>query len=311
MQVRHTARWWPALACFALLLAPGLLAAADAWDGGWHSAFTAMPISVASDGDGAAATADAADHGHDDGGVWHATTSFFADTAVDTAHMLTAPLRWDGRDWLIAGACVGTVFAVGTIWDDDVRRDAQEDRGPRSDLVARYANQMGTVWSLAALASAGIAGWAMDDERGGHAVRDGLETTVIASLVITPLLKFTFGRSRPNKDTGGVDDFTPFSGAASFPSGHTTQAFAIASVLASNYREAWWVGGTSYAVAGLVGFARINDNKHYLSDVVAGAMIGTAVGWEVASLNRLRRQGVEIHPLASPDVAGVSVTWRF
>lgn len=64
----------------------------------------------------------------------------------------------------------------------------------------------------------------------------------------------------------------------SFPSGHTTTVFAVASVLAKSYNDKKWVGITSYSIAFLTGLSRIYCYKHWLSDVVAGAVLGTYIG---------------------------------
>jgi hypothetical protein len=87
-------------------------------------------------------------------------------------------------------------------------------------------------------------------------------------------------------DTGAVltatnaFQFKPFSNNQSFPSGHSSQAFAVATAIAENY-PVWWVQTLCYGGAGLVGYARIEQNAHYASDVVAGALLGWAVAHAV------------------------------
>lgn len=63
----------------------------------------------------------------------------------------------------------------------------------------------------------------------------------------------------------------------SFPSGHTTVAFASATTLHRRY--GWQIGFPAYGVATLTGIARVAGRKHYWYDVVAGAALGTASGW--------------------------------
>lgn len=62
----------------------------------------------------------------------------------------------------------------------------------------------------------------------------------------------------------------------SFPSGHTTTAFAFAGVVGIEHPD-WAI--PAYALAGLVGFSRINDNAHYLHDVFMGATIGLSFAY--------------------------------
>jgi membrane-associated phospholipid phosphatase len=105
---------------------------------------------------------------------------------------------------------------------------------------------------------------------------DSVSASIIAGGIITPVLKFAVGRSRP-RETSGTYVFKPFSAHQSFPSGHATQAFAVATVIASHYTE-WWEQTLAYGAAGLVGVGRIQQNAHFASDVVAGSAIGWAVG---------------------------------
>lgn len=89
----------------------------------------------------------------------------------------------------------------------------------------------------------------------------------IVDEVLVQALKFSVQRTRPNGDN------------YSFPSGHAAATFAFASVLERHfgYRFAW----PTVAIATYVATSRLHDNVHYLSDVVFGAALGTAVGWTV------------------------------
>ena len=61
----------------------------------------------------------------------------------------------------------------------------------------------------------------------------------------------------------------------SFPSGHTTQAFAAATFLSEEYKDTYhWMPYASYTVASSVGLLRMANNRHYISDVLVGAGIG-------------------------------------
>lgn len=93
----------------------------------------------------------------------------------------------------------------------------------------------------------------------------GMARATLYSGLVTDLLKPIVHENRPDS-----------SGHNSFPSGHTTTAFAFASFVASEHP--WYVGTLSYAMASFVGFCRMHDNHHYLHDVLGGATIGTAYG---------------------------------
>jgi len=116
---------------------------------------------------------------------------------------------------------------------------------------------------------------------------------VAVSGIITGVLKDALGRSRPYvtadgkpHDFGFARGLTKGSAYQSFPSGHTTAAFAAASVVTSESQR-WWPHGTwivapaMYGGATLVGLSRMYNNKHWASDVALGAAIGTFSGIKV------------------------------
>ena len=134
----------------------------------------------------------------------------------------------------------------------------------------------------------------------------GTEAVLLGS-AITNILKGTLGRSRPYvfSDTN-PHDFRPFRGFGSgvsgvnptngkplgngdfqsFPSGHTTTAFAAAAAVTSETRRIypgalWIVGPAMYGGATLVGLSRMYHNNHWASDVALGAAVGTFSGLKV------------------------------
>lgn len=74
----------------------------------------------------------------------------------------------------------------------------------------------------------------------------------------------------------GVGEKRPNGGKLSFPSGHATSAFAFSSIVMMEHSLPWGIAANT--MAAFVGFSRMNDNAHYLHDVVAGATIGTMYG---------------------------------
>ena len=86
------------------------------------------------------------------------------------------------------------------------------------------------------------------------------------------LTKEVVGRRRPDL-TGGPYQFKPFSGRDAWPSGHTTMAFALAASVSDEIHSTPVTIGL-YSAAALTGWSRLNDNRHWLSDVLGGAALG-------------------------------------
>lgn len=228
----------------------------------------------------------------------------------DVKHVLSAPVRWDRDDWKMFGwstaAVLGTALVVDRRWSDEMRRHA-----PNNNPFLKQVERFGAQYSVGVVGGFLAAGVLSGDENTLETGEDSLTASLVASGIVTPTIKLIFGRARPRADKG-ANYFRPFSNPnASFPSGHTTEAFALASVISAHYDDAW-VGYTAYGIAGLVGIARTYHAAHFASDVLAGAMIGTAVGKSVVSYNTGRRAGkIALVPNLAPGVMGVQLVGNF
>jgi membrane-associated phospholipid phosphatase len=144
----------------------------------------------------------------------------------------------------------------------------------------------------AALATYGIgrlSGQTRVAEVGSHLLRAQL-----VAQGVTHAIKYSVRRMRPDGSTRN-----------SFPSGHTSVSFASATVL---HREfGWKVGVPAYAVASYIGLSRIEQERHYLSDIVFGAALGIVAGRAVT----IGRGDARFHltPVATRGGGGVSFAW--
>lgn len=195
-------------------------------------------------------------------------------TVADTEAVLTAPFSWNSGDWQTAGWSAAAIVGVGA-FDHGIKTGAQKYRTPGDNRLARDYQQLGAVGSFVILGVFEAWGELGGDSKARAVGMDGLTSSLIASGLIAPALKYAIGRERPSQ-TSGTYSFRPFRGDQSFPSGHTTQAFVLATAIAENYPEPV-VRAVSYGGAALVGVARIQQNAHFGSDVVAGAVLGWAV----------------------------------
>jgi membrane-associated phospholipid phosphatase len=101
--------------------------------------------------------------------------------------------------------------------------------------------------------------------------------------VLTYGLKKAFGRSRPYISYPDIQNYTSET-SNSFPSGHTSLAFATATSLSLKYPK-WYVIAPSYLWASSVGYSRMNLGVHYPSDVLAGAILGAGSAFITYKVN--------------------------
>ena len=118
----------------------------------------------------------------------------------------------------------------------------------------------------------------------------------LLNALLTAGLKHAVQRTRPS------------GGNYSFPSGHTSTAFAAAAVVDHYY--GWKTSALAYASAAFVGVSRIDTSKHYLSDVVAGATVGYIVGRTVTRGSNTKHAFLWA-PIVSPSsqTVGMSFVW--
>jgi membrane-associated phospholipid phosphatase len=191
------------------------------------------------------------------------------------------------RDTALIAALAASSALIVHQGDDDLSNWAGEQG--RSGYT-RAGSVLGgsEVQGGAALAVYGIGLWAKQPT--AIHIGSDLIRAQLLNAVMTRGLKLAAGRRRP------------MGGGESFPSGHTSAAFTSASVLHAHY--GWEVGAPAYAVASFIGWTRIRDRRHWLTDVVIGAAIGTVAGRTVTPGHR---RSWTVVPVASTTTAGIFV----
>jgi membrane-associated phospholipid phosphatase len=167
------------------------------------------------------------------------------------------------------------------------------------------ANEIGGPYGLLIPTSIFALSFASNDTKFQDAAFTSLQSYVYSNVLVFAI-KYTVGRSRP--DAGkGPHDFHPFSGANSFPSGHTSSAFAMVMPWVFYYP-----GPVTYAlVAVAVGtaIARIQRQRHWFTDVLAGAAISTAMSYYLYGRHRdLQKPSTGLNPVGS---GGPSMKFTF
>ena len=112
-----------------------------------------------------------------------------------------------------------------------------------------------------------------------------IATTVAGSCFITHVLKHSFQRERPYDTHSDIIQIGSGNSNPSFPSGHTSMAFASATSLTIAFPK-WYVAVPAFAWAATVGYSRMYMCVHYPSDVLAGAVVGAGSAWLMYKANK-------------------------
>ncbi len=228
---------------------------------------------------------------------------------VDVREVLRSPEHWNREDWALFGLEVAAVVGVGAV-DESLQRDVRRSRSSFEDDLAKDFRTFGNYGSFEVLGGFYIAGLLVHDQKAQETTLDGLFASGIAGGLISPLLKLVVGRVRPNASQSAYD-FHPFSvHNVSFPSGESTQAFAVAAVIATQYPNPW-VEALSYTTAAVTSWGRVRENGHWMSDALAGAFIGYHVGRRVVHINQRLRARVTVNPTVANGSRGLVMTARF
>jgi membrane-associated phospholipid phosphatase len=180
-----------------------------------------------------------------------------------------------GREAAAGAAVLAGALLLDRAFDGAVRQGGGGELEPLSDAL----NYGGRPQYAAAL----LAGtWAVGELAGRGEVAEAalhVGAALAAGGVMNGALKYGVGRERPS-ETGDPHHFRPFADRnrwQSFPSGHTVVAFTVASAVSEEARTPW-VTALAYGGAAAVAWSRVYEDKHWTSDVTAGALIGIVAG---------------------------------
>lgn len=180
-----------------------------------------------------------------------------------------APIRW--THVLVAAGAV----AAATTFDGPIATAIGAEPSPGMRSVENLFNRFGEVEVIAPVIGGLVALGVLTDRP--HLVEAGQRTALaigIATIAVSAK-KYPLGRERPYENasmSGGA--LRPLSGSTALPSGHTAAAFALATSLADVVDHPI-ADVTLYGLAAGTAFARLGGRKHWFSDVVAGAIVGT------------------------------------
>jgi membrane-associated phospholipid phosphatase len=204
--------------------------------------------------------------------------SYLASYWQNGVGLLASPVHWKGETWAAAAASImmtGVVIAM----DEPLTQ-------PFLKWQTNFGNAFGDVGYVIgsvpfqlgiSVASLGIGAIARSQPLKDFAL-DNLQAQVYTG-GITLLVKELTHRARPIEGEGAYAWYGPFEGAGnqSFFSGHSSLAFSTATMVFLHSHKKWWVGVLSYGIASGVAVSRMQRQAHWASDVLFGAIIGSAI----------------------------------
>jgi membrane-associated phospholipid phosphatase len=200
---------------------------------------------------------------------------FIGNIFRDQRAILTSPFHLKGSDakfLLPLGLATGSLIATD-------RRTANEliENGGSPNRV-RVSSNISRIGAYSG--AGGIAGAMYLFGRATHSARLretgllGAEALIDGAIDVT-ILKSAAQRTRPKSDNGRGDFLD---GGDSFPSGHATASWALASVIAHEYKDNHLIGFSAYGIAAIVSASRFTGRNHFLSDALVGSAIGYGIG---------------------------------
>lgn len=250
-------------------------------------------------------------------------SEFFKNILRDQKTIWTSPLHLRPKDarWLVPLG-VGTAALIAT--DQQTGDEIRESDRPLK--VSRVVSYSGSTYGVGAIAAAFyVFGRAKHNYRARETGVLGAEA-LIDSIIVGSSIKAITQRTRPN---GGQSRSDFFDGGSSFPSGHSIQAWSVATIIANEYHDKPAVQIAVYGIATAVSVSRFTGGKHYLSDVLIGSTMGYGIGRYVYRTHHRKATdpgGVEEEeslnlskrwPAIAPDYNrrareyGVALSWSF
>ncbi|NCI45893.1 phosphatase PAP2 family protein [Sediminibacterium soli] len=209
----------------------------------------------------------------------------------------TKPFHMKKKDWFNMAGFIGLEAAL-SFADKPIQRNALDLRDKNKTVreVSDYITRFGGLYEVYTLMGLAATSYITKN-------RKLRSTTLLASQsyltagAVQLATKFLSGRQRPTYiDRGTLQPEPSFQGPfyksedangyktnSSFPSGHTTGAFAAATVFSMEYKGKKLVPYISYTIATLIGLSRITENKHWFTDILAGAALGYLTGQQVVN----------------------------
>jgi len=213
---------------------------------------------------------------------------FLLNFGNDFVDVLVSPKDWKGKDFLNFSAVIGTGLLLYTV-DQDIQQWVRDHRSSSSEDIFKAITHLGDGVVLIGLMTAlYVSGEVSDNNSLRKTALLSLESWLATGIIVRGL-KSAVGRARPwtGESSHSFHPFSTKSRFASFPSGHASSAFAVATVIADQSKKAI-IDILAYSLATLVAISRVHIDKHWASDILVGSAIGYFVAKKICALDRNR-----------------------
>ncbi|MBK7979053.1 MAG: phosphatase PAP2 family protein [Ignavibacteriae bacterium] len=237
--------------------------------------------------------------------------------ANNNIEYFSRPLMFSANDWLVlSGITVGTGILISI--DKEVQNKVRTNQSNFLDDFTLAGKYYGDVYGLIGIPLFVYGSGLIFENEELRTTGRILTESLIAAGITTTVLKVIIGRSRPKKNKGEFDfNFIEFKNInVSLPSGHSTVAFTISTVLSERIDNIYASIGL-YGLASLTAFQRIYSNNHWLSDTILGATIGITAGKFFSNLENERKENSKekisfrVLPYLNSSAMGLSLQIQF
>ena len=235
--------------------------------------------------------------------------AYFKSYLTDARDIVYSPVRWNKYQWI---AFSGVVVVTGLLITQDaaIQRIVQKNQNAFMDYASKYGlERLGSgLYTLPALGILYGVGAIVKDDKARYTALKGVEAYLIG-FIADNLMKQITQRHRPNADDPPNPYIWegPFNMTinSSFPSGHSTNIFAVATVVATSYSKTIWVPIVCYTLAGLTAASRVYQNDHWFSDILVGSALGYGIG-RLIMFNHIKK--LKVLPVST---TGMGVTFVY
>jgi hypothetical protein len=220
----------------------------------------------------------------------------------ESGDFIKQPAKWEGSDWLRLGVVSAATFIMMETADQPIRDAVLKNQRYSKSVPMEFGRMWGEIYSPVVLFSGFAAYSLLTQDIGTRKIAYEIGQASLYAAGLSFILKLAIGRSRPYLNEG-AHSFSPFSSILnqdnkSIPSGHSTVAFILSTVLSRNVKSPV-LKVLAYLPALLTIVSRVYQDQHWSSDAFAGAALGYFVATWV----------VDQHENNSNSILGMSPTY--